>query len=274
MPELPEVETICIGLSNNILNKTISKVDLLTGLSLRKPIPENLHQKLVNLKIVNILRRSKYIQIFLEKEIVLLIHLGMSGKLLLKDSNYTLQKHDHLQLILSDQQYLIYNDPRRFGLIELINANALTTHPLLASLGIEPLSKEFSQNKLQEVLAGKKSSIKQTLMNNKFIVGIGNIYASESLYKTAVSPLRASESLNLNEINLLHKNIVEVLNKAISSGGSSLRDYENISGEKGFFQNTFNVYGRNGLDCLKCSTKIVKITQAGRSSFYCPSCQK
>jgi formamidopyrimidine-DNA glycosylase len=274
MPELPEIETICQALKANILNKVIIKTNRLTEFNLRKAIPKDISQKLSNRKIIDITRRAKYIQISLDNSLILLIHLGMSGKFLIKDKDYSYQKHDHLSLILDDEQKLIYNDPRRFGLIEILDSNQLENSPFLKHLGIEPFSVEFTSQYLGKILSNKKQPIKLTIMDNINIVGVGNIYAAESLFLSGVKPDRPSSSLEKQEITLLHSKILQVLEEAIKQGGSTLKDYASANGDQGYFQHSFKVYGRDGKDCIVCKEIIQKIKQGGRASFYCPKCQK
>lgn len=274
MPELPEIETICQELRLHILNKVVLNVKRLTKFNLRQPVPLDIEQRLVNVKIIEIIRRAKYIQIFLSNDLVLIIHLGMSGKFLLKEQSYLISKHDHFLINLSDGRKLIYHDPRRFGLIDLVKKEDLPNYLLYKRLGIEPFSDEFTPQYLAKLLSNKKQPIKLTLMDNANIVGVGNIYAAESLFLSALLPTRVSSSLNANEIYLLHKNIIYILQESIKKGGSTLKDYAKVSGESGYFQNSFKVYGRAAQECLVCGGVIMKIIQAGRSSFYCPHCQK
>lgn len=273
MPELPEVETICRELSSHIINKSIKNVIRLTNHNLRREIPSNI-KDIINTTIIKVERRAKYIQIFLSNDLILIIHLGMSGKILLKDFQYISQKHDHLIIDFQDKKQLIYHDPRRFGLIDLIRNDELSKYSLYRDLGIEPFSNIFTPGYLLKLLAGKKKPIKLAIMDNKNIVGVGNIYASESLFLAKVMPTRAAFSLNESEINLLHENILYILDESIKKGGSTLKDYANVSGEKGYFQNSFKVYGREKQPCFICEQPIEKITQGGRSSFYCSYCQK
>lgn len=272
MPELPEVETICQGLKEKTLKKVIVKVQLITKLNLRQAIPLSIEEKLNGCQIVEITRRAKYIQIFLDNSLVILIHLGMSGKVLIKNQNYIYQKHDHFAIHLNDGQQIVYNDPRRFGLIDLVAKEELPNSPLLKHLGIEPLEIQFTPEYLANIFRNKKQPIKLTIMDNVNIVGVGNIYASESLFLSKISPTRAANSLNFAEITLLHQMIIKVLKDAIKQGGSSLKDYASVSGEKGYFQHLFKVYGKE--KCYICQNPITKIKQAGRASFYCPVCQK
>lgn len=272
MPELPEVETICQGLRDNILNQTITEVSHLTKHRLRQEIPKDITQKIINSTIHSIVRRAKYIQIFLSNNQVLLIHLGMSGKVLLKNKDYIYQKHDHFSFALTNGSLVVYNDPRRFGLITLTKKDELENHALIKNLGVEPFDSKFTPGYLEKVL-NRKQPIKLSLMDNKYIVGVGNIYASEALFLSKVSPLRISSTLTPKEVKLLYSKIIEVLDLSIKRGGSSLKDYASVSGEKGYFQNLFNVYGREGEECKSCNQHIIKIKQGGRASFYCDHCQ-
>jgi formamidopyrimidine-DNA glycosylase len=273
MPELPEVETICNELRSHVINKHVKDLNRLTAHNLRRPIPLNI-KAVIGASIVSIVRRAKYIQVSLSNDLVLIMHLGMSGKILLKNFEYIPQKHDHLMIDFNDGQKLIYHDPRRFGLVDLIRQDELTAYSLFKNLGIEPFSKDFTSSYLANLLSGKKKPIKLAIMDNANIVGVGNIYASESLFLAKVSPTRVASSLTGEEVKLLHKNILYILDESIKKGGSTLKDYANVNGEKGYFQNSFKVYGRDKNPCAVCKIPIEKITQGGRSSFYCSSCQK
>lgn len=273
MPELPEVESICVGLRSIAIDKKIIQAKALTNLSLRQEIPQDIVTKVINTKIIKIERRAKYIQLFLDNEIVLIIHLGMSGKLLIKNKDYAYQKHDHFELCLENNLRLIYNDPRRFGLILYAEKSKLENLAIFKNLGLEPLSFDFTSKKLESILHKKKQPIKLALMDNANIVGVGNIYAAESLFLSAISPLRLSSELNRDEISKLHQNIINVLKESIKAGGSTLKDYALVNGEKGYFQNSFYVYGRDKENCKICDNKIIRIIQAGRASFYCATCQ-
>jgi formamidopyrimidine-DNA glycosylase len=269
MPELPEIETICRALKEKISNNIILECHFITNLKLRKTLPANITEKIINRKIIDVSRRAKYIKIILDNGNILLIHLGMSGKLLIKDDNYLYQKHDHVAFKLSNNQQIIYNDPRRFGMIDFIEQNS----SILDQLGIEPLDEHFTDLFLQNILKNKQQAIKLVIMNNKFLVGVGNIYACESLFLSKISPIRSANSLTQAEIKLLRNSIIQVLEHAIKQGGSTLKDYSSISGENGYFQNFFNVYNKHGTNCALCQDIIVRVKQGGRSSFYCPTCQ-
>lgn len=274
MPELPEIEIICRGLRSKILNETILEAKRLTNLKLRQAIPLDLECILKNKKIIDISRRAKYINIHLNDSITLIIHLGMSGKLLIKDKSYDYQKHDHFSFDLSNGDVAVYNDPRRFGLITLCDTNDLASHPLFRNLGIEPLSEAFTSSYLEILMHTKKQAVKVAIMDNSNIVGVGNIYASESLFLSKIDPERIAGSLKRREIKSLRDKIVYVLEEAIKRGGSSIKDYASVGGELGYFQNYFNVYGREGKQCTICNDLIEAKKQAGRRSFYCPACQK
>lgn len=276
MPELPEVETVCRGIEQNIIGKKILSIQT-SDKNLRLPFPKNfpdLHEQ----KIISVVRRARYILIKITSKKILLVHLGMSGKLLYLDKLPTkLAKHDHFVMQFSDDSCLIYNDPRRFGLVDLVDENKINQHQMIKNLGPEPLTEEFDGKYLQEKLKGKKINIKTAMMDNAIVVGVGNIYINESLFESKISPLKEAGSLNLKQLNILVKNIKNILTKAIKMGGSTLRDYVQLNGDIGGFQFDFKVYGRGGQECHAChsvySGKIKKIKQNGRSTFYCGNCQ-
>ncbi len=275
MPELPEVETIKTSLINaNIINSKITEI-FRSQYKLRTASTLDL-KELANLTIKKISRRARYLMIELDNQTSLIIHLGMSGRLLLKSSSPT-AKHDHFAIKINyqnDNKWLIFNDPRRFGLIDLVNNQDLRRHQLLAKLGPEPLSTDFNHQYLANKLANKNINIKTSLMDNQIVVGVGNIYANESLFLAKILPLRSSKSINDEEIKNLIKSIKFVLNQAIANKGSSINDYVDADGNIGNFQNNFKVYGRINQNCIKCSNKIERIIQNGRSSFFCQKCQK
>lgn len=275
MPELPEVETIKTSLINaNIINGKITEI-FRSQYKLRTASTLDL-KELTNLTIKKISRRARYLMIELDNQTSLIIHLGMSGRLLLKTTSPT-TKHDHFALKINyqnDEKWLIFNDPRRFGLIDLIDNQNIKQHQLLAKLGPEPLSIDFNHQYLANKLANKNINIKTSLMDNQIVVGVGNIYANESLFLSKILPLRSSKSINDAEIKNLVKSIKFILNQAIANKGSSINDYVDADGNIGNFQNNFKVYGRMNQNCIKCSNKIEKVMQNGRSSFFCQKCQK
>jgi formamidopyrimidine-DNA glycosylase len=272
MPELPEVETVKRSLEKQVLNRVIEKV-YISDKRLREPYPKGLQNILKGREITKIERRSKYLLIDVGAE-YLVVHLGMSGKILYQNKNYKLQKHDHFILYFEDASLMVFNDARRFGVVDLVKKNKLNQHKLFKHLGIEPLTKDFDGKYLKEKLQNKNIAIKQAIMDAKNLVGVGNIYASESLFRTNINPKTSAKDISLKKLDDLSKNIQIVLKEAIKSGGSTLRDYVRSDGDIGYFQHSFKVYGRENQPCFYCSTSIKRIVQKGRSTFYCPNCQK
>jgi formamidopyrimidine-DNA glycosylase len=277
MPELPEVETVCRGLSGNILRLNVSSVEVYAE-KLRDFIPADLNKKILNHTITKIERRAKYILIHLAANAhfqsqVLIIHLGMSGRLTIQDEVYERKKHDHLILKLNSV-LLVFNDARRFGVITITDLENLSQHKLFRKLGLEPLAREFTVAKLKALFKNRNKNIKNTLMDASLIVGIGNIYASEALFRSGIHPERTASSLTDKDIKKLHEQIIITLEDAIRAGGSTLKDFSKANGESGYFQYQFKAYGREGLPCFTCKTLIQRIVQGGRSSFFCSKCQK
>ncbi len=277
MPELPEVETIVRGLTADVQDKIIADV-LIKRKDLRQKMPDNLAEILINKQITRIKRRAKYLLFDLNESHSLIVHLGMSGKMILKKKDPSwqknLNKHDHIAILLNDNNYLVFNDPRRFGLVDIVETDKINDCKLLSVLGIEPLTKEFDTLYLYNLTRGFKTPIKQFLMDGHKVVGIGNIYASESLFMAKIDPRRTATSLDQEESDKLVTSIKEVLLAAIKAGGSSLKDYRNAADEAGYFQHNFAVYSRANQNCKNCSNKISEIRQAGRATYFCPNCQK
>jgi len=275
MPELPEVETIVRGLKRSIQDHEINSIHL-SKFSLRTAFPAEMESAIQGMKITGIYRRAKYILINLDGMITIIIHLGMSGNLSV-GADLPPRKHDHATFALTtpdgDATYMVYNDPRRFGLVTAAFTADLNDHPLLCKLGIEPLTEDFTSHALMEACKKRSTPIKSTIMNNDVLVGVGNIYASESLFSARINPLRTANSLNIEEYTLLTYYIKEVLIAAINSGGSTLKDYSQLSGESGYFQHHFKVYGRKGQPCCVCDHTIESFNISGRSTFHCPLCQ-
>lgn len=272
MPELPEVEIVKRELEQKILNKKVQKV-YQSDKSLRAPMPEL--SRLIGTKIKSITRRNKYI-ILEMGDYWCLIHLGMTGRLTV-ESTSELKKHTHYRIELEENLFIKYEDARRFGLILLFTKNEYPDNneiPLLKSLGVEPFSKEFNVNYLEEGLKGKNTAIKKIIMDNNFMCGVGNIYASEILFLCKIHPEEPGKNLNNKDIKNLHKYTIETLQKSISLGGSSISDYVHTNGVKGEMQNFYNTYGRNGQYCKICGTVIERVNLGGRNSYYCPHCQK
>jgi len=273
MPELPEVETVARGLSERIVGKTIRGVNLRRA-DLREPFPENLQELLSGRKIISVGRRAKYILIRLDNSSILVLHLGMSGSITVRRAkNYRPRKHDHVLITLEDGNLMILNDPRRFGLLTVVKNSALENHKLFRFLGLEPLSNKFTEKALIALLKNKNTNVKTAIMDQNLVVGVGNIYAAESLYLAGISPIRNSRKITLQEAGKLAKSIKNVLCAAIEAGGSTISDYRSAIGKSGKFQVKFQVYGRAGKKCVRCSNKIKSIRQNGRSTFYCAVCQ-
>lgn len=273
MPELPEVETLCRGLKPHLEKKQIKR-SFSYKEKLRYPIPNLDH--LENTIINSINRRGKYL-IFNFDHGNLLVHLGMSGVLRLFDLNdqtQTKQKHDHIEFYFDDF-ILRYNDPRRFGLFLWQNNTInIESHPLLASLGPEPLGDQFTSNYLYQICQKKKRAIKLTIMDSKCVTGVGNIYASEALFKAKIHPQTNANQLNETQCTILVEKIKETLSDAISQGGTTLKDFKNQDGKPGYFAQKLLVYGKENEPCLMCKNKIEKITLGQRSTFFCSNCQK
>lgn len=273
MPELPEVETICRELSLYIVGQEVAKVEKFCE-KLRVQVPSNIESILPGARIKKIFRRAKYIIIELDIGKVIVMHLGMSGKLLLRNAAEHYKKHDHLVITLANDEKLVFNDPRRFGLIDLLETERYLESRYFCDIGVEPLEDALNANYLKIIFQNKKSSIKNLIMNNNILVGVGNIYAAESLFLSKINPTSIGSSLKPSQLDNLIKNIRIVLNKAIQAKGSSLKDYVSLLGKVGNFQDQFFVYNREGEDCKICSEKIKKIRQSGRSTYFCPNCQK
>lgn len=271
MPELPEVETVVCALRGNILQRTI--VDVKTSnYKLRYLYPENFAANLIGQQIMDIRRRSKYILIELSSGRLLVAHLGMSGALLHNKHPWE-AKHSHVFFHLDDGHCVTYHDPRRFGFITIIDKDEFAQHPLFARLGMEPLTAQFTPSYLQRVLLNKKQPIKTAIMDASLVVGVGNIYACESLFMAGILPTKSACLLSVSECERLVIAIKKVLKEAILSGGSTLKDYTLPDGKSGYFQHKFMVYGRYGKPCYKCKNVLEKIVLAGRSTFYCTNCQ-
>ena len=287
MPELPEVEIVRHSLNKKIIQKTIKKV-IVRNRHLRTKIPLNFKKILENQKILNVGRFSKYLIIFLSGRSKLLIHLGMSGTIHLLEHNkknlitnmsfYNSpklpDKHNHVEIFF-DKFKLVYNDPRRFGFFEIIK-DQHQFEKRFKKLGPEPFDSNFDVNYIYDNLKNKKKKIKNFLLDQNFISGIGNIYASEILYLSRINPFKRGKSINKVECKKIFKNTRLVLLNAIKKGGSSIRDFKNISGSKGSFQKNFKVYQREGLKCkrLDCKGIIQKKNISNRSTFFCALCQK
>lgn len=273
MPELPEVETVVQGLRDPMVGRVIISVTQRRA-DLRIPFPPRFDESLEKTRVTNISRRAKYILVHLDSAQVVLIHLGMSGTLrIMPKANHQVHIHDHIWWELDNGKRLVYRDPRRFGLMTLADENSLAEHPLLEHLGPEPLEDEFSVAYLKTALSKRSIALKVAIMDQKLVVGVGNIYASEALFRARVSPFLPANEVNAKQSKALHASIRQVLKEAIISGGSTLRDYVRSSGDAGYFQHSFTVYDRENEPCLICFTSVQRAVQAQRTTYFCKQCQ-
>lgn len=270
MPELPEVETTRRGIAPHLEGQRIAKV-IVRNPALRWPVPDHIRHDLPEQLIHRVSRRAKYLLLATDKG-TLILHLGMSGHLRMLSAATPAAKHDHFDLVLENGQCLRLNDPRRFGAI-LWSATG-EQHPLLARLGPEPLGNDFTEEHLQQACTGRKTAIKQVIMDSHIVVGVGNIYANEALFLAGIHPGRAAGNISKARLILLSEAIKQVLTTAIQQGGTTLRDFLGSDGKPGYFQQQLQVYGRSGEPCLRCAAPIKQIRQGQRSSFYCAQCQK
>jgi formamidopyrimidine-DNA glycosylase len=275
MPELPEVETIRRGLALKMTGRTIVRAELRRP-DLRRPFPPLLDRRLSGARIGALGRRGNYLLIELDDDGTLLLHLGMSGRIVAGDADTAEAKHDHVVLALDDGTVVRFNDPRRFGLMDYMRRGEETLHPLLAAMGPEPLEPGFDGKYLATALAGKSTPIKAALLDQRIVAGLGNIYVCEALYRAGLSPLRLAGTIAAARASRLAAAIKSVLGEAIEAGGSSLRDYVQADGELGYFQHRWAVYGREGEPCpgCTCAEGVRRIAQSGRSSFFCAKRQR
>lgn len=272
MPELPEVETTRRGLELHVVGRRITKVTVHRR-DLRTPIPARLEKALKGAEILGVRRRAKYLLIDLDNSETLLVHLGMSGSLVLvAPDDYVRRTHNHVVIQLDNGNLMVFHDPRRFGVFDLVGKVGEVQHPLLKTLGPEPLLKDFSASYLKRQLARRKGPIKSVLMDQKLVVGVGNIYASEALHFCGIQPSCPSRQAADKSLQIIRA-IRATLQAAIDAGGSTLRDYVGAQNEGGYFQHRFQVYERDGQPCFSCGTTIEMGTHAGRSTYWCPQCQ-
>ncbi|ASQ44922.1 bifunctional DNA-formamidopyrimidine glycosylase/DNA-(apurinic or apyrimidinic site) lyase [Legionella clemsonensis] len=269
MPELPEVETTRLGISPFLVNKIITAIHVRQS-KLRFTVPP-LHELCYGQQIQAVTRRAKYLLIHLTQG-YLIVHLGMSGHLRLIGSDLPVKKHDHIDMILNEDYVLRYNDPRRFG-FWLYTTETPEKHPLFAHLGPEPLSDDFSLSYLSQRAANKRQAIKALIMCNEIVVGLGNIYATESLFLAGIHPQTPARLLSENQLAKLIASIKLILQQAIDAGGTTLRDFFSSNGKPGYFSHHLQVYGRNNQACFQCHHPIQAITVGGRNSTFCPCCQ-
>jgi formamidopyrimidine-DNA glycosylase len=279
MPELPEVETVRLGLQQALEHQAIQTVEL-RRLNLRSAFPHDFAQTLEGQGIKTLRRRAKYILIDLENGYTWLVHLGMSGsfRLVPHTQKFTPEAHDHVVVTLKNGLRVVYNDPRRFGVMDVFLTKAENTHKLLAKLGPEPLDDAFNGQVLAARLKAKKMPIKTTLLDQNILAGVGNIYACEALFMAGIHPQTIANTLKPKAVDALAKAIKTVMMAALQSGGSTLRDHKQLDGNTGYFQHEFAVYGHARQPCKGCTCKskatVQAITQAGRTTFFCPIKQK
>ena len=271
MPELPEIETTCRGIKAYIKNEAVSRVIVRDG-QLRWPVPNNLNALLQHYKVREIGRRAKYILIYFDHG-CLIIHLGMSGSLRYISDNNPPSNHDHVDLVFESSNCLRLRDPRRFGSIHWTDGDP-HTHKLLNNLGPEPLDKYFQGSYLYGISRGRKQTIKTFVMDSHVVVGIGNIYANEILFKSGIHPSKIASGIKLERYNKLTDSIKSILKQAITKGGATLRDFVNAEGKPGYFQQTLHVYQQEGMPCTRCGNLIKRYNLNQRSTYYCAVCQK
>lgn len=283
MPELPEVETVRRGLAPSMEGQVIERADV-NRTDLRWPFPENMAARLTGATVTTLQRRSKYILANLSTDETLIIHLGMSGRMTVSGdplgqfhhTHPEPEKHDHVVFHMGNGARITFNDPRRFGAMDLATTATLSDHWLIKPIGPEPLGNAFSDTYLIDKLSGKNTPIKTALLDQRIIAGLGNIYVCEVLFRAGINPKRKAGALSKRRVASLVPIIRDVLSEAIDAGGSSLKDYRQADGELGYFQHGFQAYDRENAPCQTpdCDGTIARITQSGRSTFYCPKCQR
>jgi formamidopyrimidine-DNA glycosylase len=271
VPELPEVETTMRALARRLENRRFTAVEQRRA-DLRFTLPQDLPRRLVGRRLQGFARRAKFIELMLDDGNTMLLHLGMSGRLLFDGD--PAGPHEHLTFHFDDGTVLRFVDPRRFGMLDLWPTAGLGAHKWLAHLGLEPLGNSFDGPALLARLAGRHVALKVAIMDQRHVVGVGNIYASESLFRAGLSPRRLAATVGPGRAHRLAASIRQVLLDAIDAGGSSLRDYVQSNGELGNFQRMFSVYDRAGRPCPTCATPIRRLVQAARATFHCPRCQR
>ena len=277
MPELPEIETVKLGIEKTILGSVITSTKIFRR-DLRFPVNKNVEKLILNKRVLGVGRRSKHLLFFLNYKTTLVMHLGMSGKInvIIKgESEYEPKKHDHITMSFNNGIFLIYNDPRRFGFVETIEGD-LSDYKRFKYMGIEPLSKKFDGQHLWVKIKDSSRVLKNIFLDQKVVAGLGNIYVSEALWDSQINPTRIGKNTSLADCRKLAVSIKKVLKKAIKYGGTTLKDFRQVGGEVGYFQNKLQVYGKEGQACCrkKCEGIIQKALISGRSTFYCATCQK
>ena len=289
MPELPEVETVKRGLEPVLKGRRITRVETRRS-GLRFPFPKGFNERLSGAKVLTLSRRAKYILADLDNGFSLIVHLGMTGRFTVLSPKGISNlggfyfeagagesangPHDHVVIHLEEGVRLVYSDPRRFGMMDVVETNAIGQHRLLKDIGVEPLGNELSAAYLVQKFKGKAAPMKAALLDQRIIAGLGNIYVCEALHRARVSPKRKAGSVKPEKLEELVLHIRDILNEAILAGGSTLQDFQSTNGEQGSYQQRFSVYDRESEACPHCGKPIKRLVQSGRSSFYCSSCQK
>jgi formamidopyrimidine-DNA glycosylase len=292
MPEMPEVETVRRGLAPVLVDVTIDRIEQRRA-NLRFPFPERFVERLAGRRVESLSRRAKYILAALDSGETLIMHLGMSGSFRIEREDEDtpgafrferskIVAHDHVVFHLANGARITYNDPRRFGFMQLALSHDLAAHPLFSGLGVEPLGDDFDASALARLFVGRRSSLKGALLNQSLVAGLGNIYVCEALHRAGLSPWHEAGAIvgvgggPSAKARRLAGAIRAVLEEAVAAGGSTLRDHRQTDGALGYFQHSFLVYGKEGAACrrTRCSGTIVRIAQSGRSTFYCPACQR
>jgi formamidopyrimidine-DNA glycosylase len=271
MPELPEVETTRRGLEPLVLNKIAARV-VIHNAALRWPVPGELHEVLPGQQVRSVGRRSKYL-LFNFEHGTLIVHLGMTGHLRVASCAAARRKHDHVEIVFTDGTALRYNDSRRFGAMLWADADPLA-HPRLSGLGPEPFSRAFNAAYLHRLARGRTAAVKPFLMDGRVVVGVGNIYASEALFRAGIAPTCPAGQVGRTAFDRLVRSVREILDAAIAAGGTTLRDFSDSQGRPGYFRQELSVYGRSGEACTVCRTPIRQIRLGQRSTYFCPNCQK
>ena len=289
MPELPEVETVKRGLGPVLKGHRIERVETRRS-GLRFPFPQGFSERLSGAKVQTLSRRAKYILMDLDNGFSLIVHLGMTGRFTVLSPKGVSNlgefyfeagagegangPHDHVVLHLEQGVRLVYSDPRRFGMMDVVETSMVGQHRLLKDIGVEPLGNELSASYLAQKFKGKAAPMKAALLDQRIIAGLGNIYVCEALFRVRLSPKRKAGSVKLEKLEELVRHIRDILNEAILAGGSTLQDFKSTNGEQGSYQQRFLVYDREGEPCTSCGKPIKRMVQSGRSSFYCGACQK
>lgn len=281
MPELPEVETVRRGLAPVLVGRTLSSV-VIGRPDLRFPIPQGLAESLTGLTVISIDRRAKYLIWKMTRRASLIVHLGMTGRFTVdggRVGDYVNDKglnpkHDHIRFELDDGGVVTFNDPRRFGFVDFLADGPAEAYSGFHGMGPEPLSEDFNAHYLKVVFSRRRGPVKQVLLDQSVIAGLGNIYVAEALFRARISPLRPAAEISIGALGRLVSSINAVISEAIEAGGSSISDFADTDGVAGRFQMSFNVYGREGDGCSVCGRPIYRMIQSGRSTFYCRRCQR